>query len=175
MDLRRWDNRAMVKILCVLSVRSLPVLSSLSYPPCLPASLSIFLSLSCYNPHSNHLPFTSLFSILSLSLHPTLPRIPTPTPTPTPIYIQVHEPGENWVDGGELRYSKYDDPIPGWVLPGTWLTKDETEEGGKKDGGPRRDGWCRVIYTSTGAGCAPDMNARRHLRRKTLSGLKQLL
>ena len=90
------------------------------------------------------------------------------------VLLGAHEPGDNWIDGGEFRWSKYDEPVPGWVLPAPWAAKDETE-GGKKECGPRRDGWVRIKYTSTGPGCAPDMNARRHLRRKTLSGLKQLL
>lgn len=90
------------------------------------------------------------------------------------VLLGAHEPGDNWVGGGEFRWGKYDEPVPGWMLPAKWAAKDESE-GGSKDNGPRRDGWCRVIYTSTGDGCAADMNARRHLRRKTLSGLKQLL
>ena len=90
------------------------------------------------------------------------------------VLLGAHEPGDNWVDGGEFRWSKYDDPVPGWVLPAPWATKDEFD-GGTKGAGPRRDGWVCIDYTSTGPGCAPDMNARRHLRRKTLSGLKQLL
>ena len=60
-------------------VGSLLVLLILSYP----ASLSLSLTLAL--PHSNHLSFTSLFSNLSPSLHPTLPHISTPTPTPTSI------------------------------------------------------------------------------------------
>lgn len=90
------------------------------------------------------------------------------------VHLSITEPGENWVDGGEYRWSKYDDPVPGWVIPAKWAAKDESE-GGSRDNGPRREGWVRVSYTSTAEGCKEDMALRRHLRRKTLSGLKQLL
>ena len=90
------------------------------------------------------------------------------------VHLSITEPGENWVDGGEYRWSKYDDPVPGWVFPAKWAAKDESD-GGSRDNGPRRDGWVRLTYTSTAEGCKADMALRRHLRRKTLSGLKQLL
>jgi hypothetical protein len=35
----------------------------------------------------------------------------------TLIALAVVEPGENWVNES-FRWSKYDEPIPGWVLPG---------------------------------------------------------
>eukprot|EP00605_Chrysophyceae_sp_TOSAG23-4_P001619 GSChrysophyteH1.ASY1.ANO1.1779.1 assembled CDS len=92
------------------------------------------------------------------------------------IQLSIGEPGENWVNGGEYRWSKYDDPVPGWVLPAPWATRDEFDEPkGAKDGGPRRYGWLRATYTSTDEGCEANMVLRRHLRRKTLAGLKQLL
>ena len=93
------------------------------------------------------------------------------------IQLSVNEPGDNWVAGGEYRWSKYDDPVPGWVLPQPWTTKDEFDDPTirTKDAGPRRYGWLRCTYTSAGPGCEPNMLARRQLRRKMLSGLKQLL
>ena len=92
------------------------------------------------------------------------------------ISLSINEPGDNWVDGGEYRWSKYDDPVPGWILPAPWATRDEFDEPkGKYDAGPRRYGWLRCTYTSTDAGCESNMPLRRTLRRKTLSGLKQLM
>ncbi len=91
--------------------------------------------------------------------------------------LSINEPGENWVKGGEYRWSKYDDPVPGWVLPAPWATKDEFDDPSikSKDAGPRRYGWLRCTYTSTATGCEANMALRRQLRRKTLAGLKQLL
>ena len=88
------------------------------------------------------------------------------------ISLGVSEPGDNWVGGGEYRWSKYDDPVPGWVLPATWATPDESSDG---EGGPRRYGWLRVTYTSTDKGCEVNNALRRNLRRRTLAGVKMLL
>lgn len=88
------------------------------------------------------------------------------------ISLALNEPGDNWVDGGEYRWSRYDDPVPGWILPQPWTLPDESDGG---EGGPRRYGWLRVTYTSTAKGCEPSPQVRRNLRRKTLAGQKTLL
>ena len=43
------------------------------------------------------------------------------------VLLEAHEPGDNWVGGGEFRWSKYDEPVPGWMLPAKWAAKDESE------------------------------------------------
>ena len=93
------------------------------------------------------------------------------------IMLSINEPGDNWVNGGEYRWSKYDDPVPGWVLPAPWAAKDEYDDPSLKtrDAGPRRYGWLRCTYTSTDDGCEANQALRRQLRRRTLAGLKQLL
>lgn len=88
------------------------------------------------------------------------------------ISLALNEPGDNWVDGGEYRWSRYDDPVPGWILPQPWTLPDDSDGG---EGGPRRYGWLRVTYTSTAKGCEPSPQVRRNLRRKTLAGQKTLL
>jgi len=88
------------------------------------------------------------------------------------ILLALNEPGDNWIDGGEYRWSRYDDPVPGWILPQPWTLPDEADGG---EGGPRKYGWLRVTYTSTARGCEPAPQVRRNLRRRTLSGLKTLV
>lgn len=88
------------------------------------------------------------------------------------INLALNEPGDNWAGGGEYRWSKYDDPVPGWILPQPWTTPDDADGG---EGGPRRYGWLRVTYTSTAKGCEIVPQVRRNMRRRTLSGLKSLL
>ena len=85
------------------------------------------------------------------------------------IVLAINEPGDNWVDGGEYRWSKYDDPVPGWILPAPWCTPDESSDG---EGGPRRYGWLRVTYTSSAKGCEAAPQVRRNLRKRCLAGLK---
>jgi hypothetical protein len=87
------------------------------------------------------------------------------------IELAVEEPGSNWVNE-TFRWSKYDEPIPGWVLPNGWTAPDEEMNG---EGGPRHHGWLVVEYTSEGAGCAPNLGVRKNLRRKLLTGMKKLL
>ena len=41
------------------------------------------------------------------------------------IALAMAEPGENW-DAPEYRWSKYDDTVPDWKLPTTWVAPDET-------------------------------------------------
>ena len=84
------------------------------------------------------------------------------------IILAITEPGENW-EKEDYRWSKYDDIVPGWQLPQTWTQPDEMHGG---TGGPRAFGWIRLKYTTTGPGCAPNMNSRKALRKKTLPGMK---
>lgn len=93
------------------------------------------------------------------------------------ILLSINEPGDNWENDGEYRWSKYDDPVPGWILPAPWAQKDEFDDPSirTRDAGPRRYGWLRCTYTSTAPGCEANMTLRRTLRRRTLAGLKQLL
>ena len=44
------------------------------------------------------------------------------------ISLAIAEPGDNWVNGGEYRWSKYDEPVPGWILPAPW-TQPDTADG----------------------------------------------
>ena len=72
--------------------------------------------------------------------------------------------------------SKYDDPIPGWILPAPWALNDgEVAEEGGSTGGPRNFGWLILRYTSTGDGCIPVMTLRRNLRRRVLAGMKRIV
>ena len=41
------------------------------------------------------------------------------------IQLSINEPGNNWKNDGEYRWSKYDDPVPGWILPSPWAQPDE--------------------------------------------------
>ncbi len=87
------------------------------------------------------------------------------------IALAVAEPGENWVDE-HYRWAKYDDAVPGWVLPATWAMDDSENN---NDGGPRRHGWISLRYRSEGFGCAPVWEVRKTLRRRFLVGLKRIL
>ncbi len=89
----------------------------------------------------------------------------------TLIALAVVEPGENWVNES-FRWSKYDEPIPGWVLPGAQAMPDDDNNG---EAGPRNHGWLIVEYTSTGPGCVPNNTVRKQLRRYMLVGLKKIL
>ena len=87
------------------------------------------------------------------------------------IALAVAEPGENWVDES-YRWAKYDDCVPGWVLPASWALDDQDNDG---DGGPRRHGWICLRYRSEGFGCAAVWEVRKVLRRRFLAGLKRIL
>jgi hypothetical protein len=86
------------------------------------------------------------------------------------IAFAVAEPGENWI-GGTFRWSKFDEIVPGWVLPQKWAIED------KRDGesGPPTHGWLTVTYTSYGKDCMANMAARKQLRKRTLVGMKRAL
>ena len=43
------------------------------------------------------------------------------------ISLAIAEPGDNWVSGGEYRWSKYDEPVPGWILPAPWAQPDSAD------------------------------------------------
>jgi len=86
------------------------------------------------------------------------------------VVLAVAEPGENW-EQVEYRWGKYDDPVPGWTLPGTWTWHDD----GGKTGGPRDHGWLKLYYRSVGNGCFPIMSVRKYLRKRTLAGMKKIL
>lgn len=51
------------------------------------------------------------------------------------------------------------------MLPKTWLTA----------AGMRKDGWLSTSYRSTGPNCDPNVEIRKELRRKTLSGMKWII
>jgi len=87
------------------------------------------------------------------------------------IALAMKEPGDNF-QNQQFRWTKYDDPIPGWVVPSTWQTPDESSNG---DGGPRHHGWFTFTYCSQGEGFSADMHARKELQKRTLSGLKRVL
>ena len=89
----------------------------------------------------------------------------------TLITLAVSEPGNNWVNES-FRWSKYDDPVPGWVLPGSWAMPDDESNG---DVGPRNHGWLIVEYTSSGLVCVPNNALRKQLRKYMLVGMKKLL
>lgn len=117
------------------------------------------------------------------------------------VALAVVEPGDNWVDfdyrcvlyvyfglraypSSKLffhshnlhRWSKYDDPVPGWVLPQPWTLPDGVQGvEGDSTGGPRDYGWLRVTYRSEGFGCAPSVPLRKALRSKLLAGMKKVL
>lgn len=86
------------------------------------------------------------------------------------VSLAVAEPGDNW-EQVEYRWGKYDEPVPGWSLPGTWTWHDD----GGNHGGPRTHGWLRVYYRSVGNGCFPIMSLRKYLRKRTLAGMKVIL
>ena len=89
----------------------------------------------------------------------------------TLIALAVNEPGNNWINES-FRWSKYDDPVPGWVLPGSWaMPEDENNS----ELGPRHHGWLIVEYTSSGQGCIPNNALRKQLRKYMLVGMKKLL
>ena len=51
------------------------------------------------------------------------------------------EPGENWEDP-KYRWAKYDEPVPGWLLPANWTLPDKVDERtGELSDGPRNFGW----------------------------------
>ncbi len=87
------------------------------------------------------------------------------------IALAMKEPGDNF-QNQQFRWTKFDDPIPGWVVPTTWQTPDESSNG---DGGPRHHGWFTFTYCSQGEGFSADTHARNELRKRTLSGLKRIL
>lgn len=84
------------------------------------------------------------------------------------VSLAVVEPGDNWVDY-TYRWGKYDEPVPGWTLPGTWTMADD---GGNR-GGPRNHGWLVLTYRSHGNGCMPVMSLRKNLRKRLLAGIKK--
>lgn len=86
------------------------------------------------------------------------------------VALAVAEPGDNW-EQVEYRWGKYDEPVPGWTLPGTWTWHDD----GGHNGGPRVHGWLKVYYRSVGNGCFPIMSLRKYLRKRTLAGMKVIL
>jgi hypothetical protein len=86
------------------------------------------------------------------------------------VMLAVAEPGDNW-EQTEYRWGKYDDPVPGWVLPATWTFRDD----GGRTGGPRDFGWVRVAYRSHGNGCEPRISLRKYLRKRVLTGVKKIL
>lgn len=86
------------------------------------------------------------------------------------VSLAVSEPGENW-EQVEYRWGKYDEPVPGWSLPGTWTWADD----GGLHGGPRNHGWLQLYYRSVGNGCFPIMSLRKYLRKRTLAGMKVIL
>ena len=88
------------------------------------------------------------------------------------IELAVVEPGRNWVNES-FRWSKYDEPIPGWELPNAWTLPDDDTSA--LDSGPRKHGWLILEYTSTGEDCAPVYPTRRQLRKKTLVGTKRVI
>ena len=87
------------------------------------------------------------------------------------IALAINEPGDNF-QNQQFRWTKYDDPVPGWVVPATWQTPDESGNG---DGGPRHHGWFTFTYCSQGEGFSVDIHARNELRKRTLSGVKRIL
>ena len=83
------------------------------------------------------------------------------------VKLAVCEPGTNWVHEA-YRWSIFDVPIPGWVLPYSWSLDDHELDG---QGGPRRFGRLRVRYTSDPAyGCDPNWKTRRNLKARFLCG-----
>lgn len=86
------------------------------------------------------------------------------------VALAIAEPGDNW-ENTEYRWGRYDDPVPGWILPATWTFPDD----GGNSGGPRNHGWLRLSYRSYGNGCMPIMSVRRQLRKRTLAGIKRIL
>eukprot|EP00981_Chlorochromonas_danica_P006896 scaffold1503_cov150-Ochromonas_danica.AAC.9 len=86
------------------------------------------------------------------------------------VSLAIAEPGDNW-EGVEYRWSKYDDPVPGWFLPASWTQEDD----GGNNGGPRAFGWLRVTYRSHGNGCVPVLAVRKFLRKRTLAGMKRII
>jgi hypothetical protein len=86
------------------------------------------------------------------------------------LVLAINEPGENW-EGQQYRWGKYDEPVPGWTLPGTWSHQDD----GGNSGGPRTHGWLRLTYRSKGNGCFPVISVRKYLRKRTLAGMKKLI
>jgi len=66
-------------------------------------------------------------------------------------------------------WSKFDEPVPGWVLPASWNQPDSES---KLDGGPRRYGWLTFTYVSIADRKGIQWGLRLALRKKTLAGLK---
>ena len=93
------------------------------------------------------------------------------------VQLAMTEPGENWVDA-TYSWSRYDDHVPGWVLPESWSIPDEEGGGGgefKQELGPRHYGWLVVTYRSKGYGCKADPIIRKALRKRCLVGIKRLI
>ena len=89
------------------------------------------------------------------------------------VKLAVEEPGENWRNV-KFRWSKYNEAVPGWVLPMNWALKNvEGPNPEVPEQGPRRHGWPTVTYTSNGPGCRPSKEARRRLRTKVFAGMKR--
>ena len=86
------------------------------------------------------------------------------------IALALAEPGENWVNE-EYRWSKYDDVVPGWILPQPWTIPDEDNG---NNGGPRKFGWVTLTFKSSGVCHLHSTQSRRILRRHFLSGLRQI-
>ena len=84
-------------------------------------------------------------------------------------FLAVAEPGDNWTDV-EYRWGKFDAPVPGWTLPGNW--NSSYDDGGNR-GGPRTFGRLKLAYRSHGEGCMPLWGARKHVRKRTLAGIKR--
>lgn len=87
------------------------------------------------------------------------------------ISLAIAEPGENW-ENEDYRLGKYDDSIPGWILPASWTLEDR---GSTFDSGPRPHGYVRLRYRSEGFGCNPVLVVRNALKKKTLSGVKRII
>ena len=92
------------------------------------------------------------------------------------VRLAALEPGLNWIDP-KYRWGKYDENVPGWILPSHWSDPDEKDpQTGEMKGGPRVEGWLSLTYTSSGPDCAPSYAVRRKLRdTKTLTGLQKLI
>ena len=86
------------------------------------------------------------------------------------VALAIAEPGDNW-ENVSYRWGKYDEPVPGWNLPATWVWPDD----GGNTGGPRTHGILTLSYRSHGNGCQPIISVRKNLRKRTLAGMKRIL
>ena len=85
--------------------------------------------------------------------------------------LAIEEPGDNWLDE-EYRWSSYDDPVVGWVLPKSWTGReDDTDNAGNC--GPKDFGRLDLEYTSdTSLDCNPVWTVRKELQNRVLLGTK---